>query len=68
MFGTTLLQHRFEKYRYDAVTPGTVFVMYLQSHKVLMSNSEGILSYSGLKKVLFHMTKTCYYLENVFNS
>ena len=50
MFGTTLLQHRFEKYRYDAVTPGTVFVMYLQLHKVLVSNSEGILSYSGLKK------------------
>ena len=68
MFGTALLQHRFEKCHYDTVAPGTVFVMYLQLHKVLVSNSKGILSYSGLKKVLFHITKACYYLENVFNS
>ena len=37
--------------------------MYLQLHKVLLFNSEGTLSYSGLKKVLLQVTETCYYLE-----
>ena len=46
-FGT--LQNRFGACRYNAVTPRTLLDMYLQLHKVLLSNKEKILSYSGPK-------------------
>ena len=36
--------------------------------KVSLSKSEGFQSYRSLKKVLFHVAKTWYYLENVFKS
>ena len=40
-----------------AVTSGTLFDMYLQLHKFLLSNSEEILGYSGLKKSYFTWQK-----------
>ena len=40
-----------------SIRPEILFDMYLQLHKVLLSNSEGILSYIGLKKSYFSWQK-----------
>ena len=51
------LQNRFEACRYNAVTSRLLVNMYPQLHKVLLANSEGILSNSGLKKSYFTLQK-----------
>ena len=38
---------------YNALMPGTLFGMYLQLYKVLLSKNKWILSYRGLKKSYF---------------
>ena len=43
--------------RLHSIRPEILFDMYLQLHKVLLSNSEGILSYIGLKKSYFSWQK-----------
>ena len=42
------LLYKFEACRCKAITTGTLLDVYLQRHKVLLSKSEGILSYMGL--------------------
>ena len=47
-FDTLYLYYRLEACRYNAVTPGIFFDMYLLMNNVLLSQSEGIMTCRGL--------------------